>query len=144
MPQPKGHKSILLQTRLLFTLILANFLAQVVYFFHLYYNPGRLSLYLRPSLLMGAVFLLFMTGSILFFYKNKTGYWLLTVFLAAEFLFYLWNAIGSVVHGLGLFFQIYNPDPILKIVFIIGYVNFFAAGYFLFLLISKRNYFLHA
>ena len=66
------------------------------------------------------------------------------VFLTMEFLFYVWNAIGSVVHGFGLFFQIYNPDPILKIVFIIGYVNLFAAGYFLFLLINKRNYFLQA
>lgn len=144
MPISTDHKSFQFQTRLLFLLILANFIAQIPYFFHLYYNPARLSLYLRPGLLMGTVFLFFMTGSLLFFNKNKAGYWLLTVYLATEFLFYLWNAIGSVVHGFGLFSQIYNPDPILKIVFIIGYVNLFAAGYFLFLLISRRNYFLPA
>jgi hypothetical protein len=59
-----------------------------------------------------------------------------------EFLFYLWNTVGEVIHGFGLFFHIYNPNLTLRIVFTIGYLNLFAAGYFLLLLLVKRRIFL--
>jgi hypothetical protein len=65
------------------------------------------------------------------------------IFLATEFLFYLWNTIGAVIHGYGLFFQLHNPDLLLRAVFAIGYINLFASGYFLCLLLFKRADFLH-
>ena len=136
-------KTIRVQVIVLFLLILANFIAQVPYFLHLYYKPGMNFLAeARPFLLMGFVFAIFLVGSILLFKRAIAGYWLLLLFLAVEFLFYLWNTAGEVMHGYGLFFHLQNPDLLLKIVFAIGYINLFASGYFLCLLLLRRNNFL--
>jgi ABC-type uncharacterized transport system YnjBCD permease subunit len=62
--------------------------------------------------------------------------------LSMEFLFYFWDAIGSIRHGFGLFFQLSNPDLILRVIFAIGYLNLFASGYFLFLLLYNKYMFL--
>ena len=37
-----GSKSLRVQVIILFLLILANFIAQIPYFLHLYYNPNNL------------------------------------------------------------------------------------------------------
>lgn len=136
-------KPVRIQIIILFLLILANFIAQVPYFLHLYYHPGMsLLAEARPFLIMGFVFAVFLVASILLFRRTSAGYWLMILFLTVEFLFYLWNTVGEVVHGFGLFFHLQNPDPLLKIVFAIGYSNLFAAGYFLCLLLLKRSDFL--
>ena len=136
-------KSVRVQTIILFLLILANFIAQVPYFLHLYYKPGMsLLAEARPFLIMGFVFAVFLAASILLFRRTVAGYWLMLAFLTVEFLFYLWNTVGEVVHGFGLFFHLQNPDLLLKIVFAIGYINLFASGYFLCLLLLKRTDFL--
>ena len=136
-------KPIRVQVIILFLLILANFIAQVPYFLHLYYKPGiSLLAESRPFLLMGFVFAVFLVASILLFKRTVAGYWLMLIFLAVEFLFYLWNTVGEVVHGFGLFFHLQNPDLLLKAVFAIGYINLFASGYFLCLLLLKRGDFL--
>lgn len=132
-------KPIRVQVIILFLLILANFIAQIPYFLHLYYKPGmNLLAEARPSLIMGFVFAVFLVASILLFKRTIVGYWLMLIFLAVEFLFYLWNTIGEVVHGYGLFFHLNNPDLLLRSVFAIGYINLFASGYFLGLLLLKR------
>jgi len=137
-------KPVRVQVIILFLLILANFIAQVPYFLHLYYKPGmNLLAEARPSLIMGLVFAVFLVGFILLFKRTVAGYWLMLIFLAVEFLFYLWNTIGEVVHGYGLFFHLNNPDLLLKVVFAIGYINLFASGYFLCLLLLKRTDFLN-
>ena len=136
-------KAVRVQTIILFLLILANFIAQVPYFLHLYYKPGmNLLVEARPSLIMGFVFAVFLIASILLFKRTIAGYWLMLMFLTVEFLFYLWNTVGEVVHGYGLFFHLQNQDMLLKIVFAIGYINLFAAGYFLCLLLLRRGVFL--
>ncbi len=136
-------KPIRVQTVILFLLILANFIAQVPYFLRLYYRPGMNFLAeARPFLIMGFVFVVFLIASILLFKRTIAGYWLMLMFLAVEFLFYLWNTVGEVVHGYGLFFHLQNPDLLLKIVFAIGYINLFAAGYFICLLLLRRDDFL--
>jgi hypothetical protein len=136
-------KPIRVQVIVLFLLILANFIAQIPYFLRLYYKPGlSLLAEARPFLLMGFVFAVFLVASILLFKRTIAGYWLMLIFLAVEFLFYLWNTIGEVVHGYGLFFHSNNPDFLLRIVFAIGYINLFASGYFLCLLLLKRTDFL--
>ena len=66
------------------------------------------------------------------------------IFLAVEFLFYLWNTIGEVIHGYGFFFHLANPNLLLRAVFAIGYVNLFASGYFLALLLLKKSHFFNA
>src|SRR5579884_4097473 len=139
-----GSKNIRIQVIILFLLILANFIAQIPYYFHLYYNPNNLLAEARGVLLMLFVFGIFLLASVLLFKRRVLGYWLMIVFLAVEFLFYLWNTVGEVIHGYGLFFHLSNPDLLLKVVFAIGYVNLFASGYFLGLLLVKRALFLDA
>jgi hypothetical protein len=133
-----------LQVGILFFLILANFLAQIPYFLHLYYNPHQPLADARGMLIMLFVFGVFLLASILLFRGTGAGYWLMVMFVAVEFLFYLWNTLGAVIHGYGWFFQLNNPDPLLRAIFAVGYVNLFASGYFLGLLLVGRAYFLHA
>jgi hypothetical protein len=66
----------------------------------------------------------------------------MVMFLVVEFLFYVWNTLGEVLHGYGLFFHLTNHDLLLRAVFAIGYVILFASGYFLGLLLLKRARFL--
>ena len=139
-----GVKSIRVQVIILFLLILANFLAQIPYYLHLYYNPNNLLAQLRGGFLLLIVFVLFLLASFLFFKRTVIGYWLMVIFLAVEFLFYVWNTLGAVIHGYGFLYHLANPDLILRAVFAIGYVNLFASGYFLCLLLLKRSTFLNS
>jgi hypothetical protein len=135
-------RNIRIQVIILFLLILANFIAQIPYYLHLYYNPNNVLAQAKGGLIMLFVFGVFLLASILLFKRQALGYWLMVIFLAVEFLFYLWNTIGEVIHGYGLFFHLNNPDLLLRAVFAIGYVNLFASGYFLALLLLKRARFL--
>lgn len=135
-------KSIRIQVGILFLLILANFIAQIVYYFHLYYNPNNLLAQTRGVLILLFVFGVFLLASILLFKRQAQGYWLMVVFLTIEFLFYVWNTLGEVIHGYGLFFHLNNSDLLLRAIFALGYVNLFASGYFLGLLLLKRSRFL--
>ncbi len=133
---------IRVQVIILFLLILANFLAQIPYYLHLYYNPNNLLAQLRGGYLLLIVFAVFLLASFLLFKRTVIGYWLMVMFLAVEFLFYVWNTLGAVIHGYGFFYHLANPDLILRAVFAIGYVNLFVSGYFLCLLLLKRATFL--
>ncbi len=132
-------KSVRIQVIILWLLILANFVAQIPYYLHLYYNPNNILAQAKGGLIMLFVFGVFLLASVLLFKRQRMGYWLMIIFLSVEFLFYLWNTIGEVIHGYGLFFHLYNPDLLLKAVFAIGYMNLFASGYFLALLILKKT-----
>ncbi len=133
-----GVKSIRVQVIILFLLILANFIARIPYYLHLYYNPNNLLAQLRGGFLLIFVFAIFLLASFLLFKRTVIGYWLMVMFLAVEFLFYAWNTLGGVIHGYGFFYHLANPDLILRAVFAIGYVNLFVSGYFLCLLLLKR------
>jgi len=135
-------KNIRIQVIILFLLILANFIAQIPYYVHLYFNPNNVLAQAKGGLIMLLVFGVFLLASILLFKRQVLGYWLMVLFLSIEFLFYLWNTVGEVLHGYGLFFHLNTPDLLLRAVFAIGYVNLFASGYFLGLLLLKRARFL--
>src|SRR5207245_11022576 len=83
-------------------------------------------------------FVVFLLAAFLLFKGTVIGYWLMVLFLTVEFLFYVWNALGAVIHGYGFLYHLANPDLILRAVFAIGYVNLFVSGYFLCLLLLKR------
>jgi hypothetical protein len=134
------NRNFQIQASILFSILLANFAAQIIYFFHLYYSPQHPFPSIRSTLIMGSVFALFIAGFFLFITKHQTGYRLLVFYLLLEFLFYLWNIMTSGFRpGYGWFFHVREPDPILWIVFAIGCLNFFASGYFLVLLIFYRK-----
>lgn len=122
----------------LFAILLANFVAQVPYFYHLYYSPAHPLPDPRSALLMGAVFALFIGSFALLMLGQRAGYYLMLFYLALEFFFYLFNVIGGALHGYGLFFHLADRDPVLWAVYNWGYVSFFAAGYFLYLLLTRR------
>jgi len=131
-----------IQVWVLFAVLLANFAAQVVYFYHLYYTPQDPLPVLHSSLLMGAVFVLFLVSFGLFMARLKAGYPLLVFYLALEFSFYLVNFVANGLRpGLGWFFHLREPDPVLWAVFFVGYVSMFASGYFLVLLLARRRVF---
>src|SRR6185312_6553829 len=93
-PRPGGyytreHKSmdgnVRLQVRILAALILLNFIAQIPYYLHLYYFRHHQPPNIVGSLLLGAVFALFVAGYALLAMHKPLGYVLLQTFLAMEF-----------------------------------------------------------
>lgn len=122
-------------TRALFVIVITNYIAQVPYNIHLYHT---LSKSIRGSVLLIGSFLLFIIPYVLLVQKKKRGYVGMLIFLWIEFLFYLLNFIGSIAMGYGWFFQLGNHDPVLFTVFLIGYINFFAAGYFIYYFLKHK------
>lgn len=137
------NRNILIQVWILFAILLSNFAAQIVYFYHLYYTPQHPLPGFRSTLLMGAVFVLFLVSYILLMKKRKAGFYMMVFYLCLEFFFYLWNIIGSGLRPeYGWFFHLRDRDPILWMVFAIGYLSFFASGYFLALLLYQHKNFI--
>ncbi len=131
-------KNVGLQIGVLLAVFLANFVAQVPYTIH-QYGVNRLFAASTGWMMMVAVFVLLLAGATLFLLRWRMGYWLLLLFVALDFLFYLGNIMLSIAAGYGVFFQLAYPDPLLRLVFGIGYLNFVAAGYCLLLLVARRR-----
>src|SRR6185369_17881731 len=91
------NRNPLNQIWILFFILLSDFLAQIVYFYHLYYTPQHPFPMLRSTLLMGTVFILFLVSFILLLRKPRVGFFAMMFYLCLEFFFYLWNIIGSGV-----------------------------------------------
>ena len=134
------NRNILIQVWILFSILLSNFAAQIVYFYHLYYTPEHPLPNFRSALLMGSVFVLFLLSYILLIRKHKVAFYAMGFYLCLEFFFYLWNIVGSGLRPeYGWFFHLRDHDPVLWIVFAIGYLSFFASGYFLVLILVQRK-----
>ena len=67
------------------------------------------------------------------------GYWLTLSFLLVETGFYLYNEINQVAHGFPPFFHLLNPDPVLWMVFAIGYLNMVAGIVFVAVMVASRR-----
>ncbi len=134
------NRNFLTQAWILFVILLANFVAQIVYFFHLYYSPQHPFPNTRSALIMGSVLALFLASFFLLISRHRIGFLLMLFYLSLEFFFYLWNIVTSGFRpGYGWFFHLHEHDPVLWMVFAIGYLSFFASGYFLVLLILRRK-----
>jgi len=121
--------------RTLLSVVLANFVVQVLYVMYQY--DGRASL--MGILLMLGVFIWFLIGYILLWKKSLAGFLVLLSFLITEFLFYLSTQITQLLSGQGILLHVLRPnDPVLFVVFGIGYINFVAAGFFIFYLIRHK------
>jgi hypothetical protein len=116
--------------------VLANYAAQIPYALDLYgthVNPFGVVLLL-------ATLAWFLTGAVLQRRGLRVGYWLLVSFLIVEFLFYFHGQILGIFHGYGLVYNIVHAhDMIVRIVFLVGDVNFLAAGYFAAYLLLRRR-----
>lgn len=105
----------------------------------MYYTPQHPLPQLRSVLLLGGLLALFLAGFGLTLASKRAGFYLLAFYMALQFVFYLYNIVGGVLHGYGPFFHLSEPDPTLWAVFTVGYLSFFASGLFLWLLLAKRR-----
>jgi hypothetical protein len=122
---------------ILVAVVFCNYLAQIPYSLHLY----GLSADRRGVVLLGATLVWFVAGVGLLMRGRAVGYWLLVSFLAVEFVFYFRNEILLIPGGYGMPYHLTHiRDPLLYVVFLIGDVNFLAAGYFLWYLLSNGRH----
>ena len=118
--------------RFLLLVTLTNYIAQVPYYLYNYYFPYHVLPTLSGMILLGLTLIWFVAGYVGFQRKYRYGYALLLSFLFVEALFYL----HSFIFG-AFFFQIQNPNPIIKLVFIVGYISGTVAGYYVYWLIRS-------
>lgn len=116
----------------------ANYLAQIPYYLHLYYIPHGALPSLRGSILLGLTLAWFLAGALGFARGRVWGSWLLATFLLTEVSFYALNMLNQTLHGFPPFFHLQTRDPILFVVFGIGYLNMLAGAYFLFVLLQRQ------
>lgn len=122
------------QMRALIAIVLANYAAQIPYNLHLY----GLTFNVRGVGLLAATLAWFLIGVWGLVRGSRVGYALLVSFLGAEFLFYFRNEILLISFGYGLPYHLtHGADPLLWVVFLIGDINFVAAGYFLWSLLPR-------
>src|SRR5260370_41718594 len=93
-----ASKPIRAQVIVLFFLILANFIAQIPYYLHLYFGSANIPTQIRSIAIMTLVLLFFLIASFLLFKRIKAGYALMLTFTCVEFLFYLLNTLGEAGH----------------------------------------------
>lgn len=123
----------------LLAVVLANYLAQIPYYLHLYFFPHRAAPPLSGTLLLLATLAWFLIGCIGLARGGRAGYWALLAFLIVEVGFYLYNMLLQVTHGYAPFFHLQDRDPLLLVVFAIGYLNLVAGLCFIAYLLRHRR-----
>ncbi len=140
--KPKGYGEVF--SIVLFFTVISNFIAQIPYYFHQYYQTHHLAPSLVGLSLMSLVLVWFISAYLLLRKQKKSGYYLMLTFLAIEFLFYLQTQISQLLISHRILLRVYRPDSLLLfIVFAIGYANFIAAAYFIGYLLRNRKQFVH-
>lgn len=114
--------------------VLANYAAQIPYVLRLHKSPT-----VSGTLLLGATLVWFLCGALGLLLGLRPGYWILLSFLVVETSFYAYNVINQVRHGYPPFMHLQERDPVLFIVFAIGYVNLLAGVFFIAYLLRHRR-----
>jgi hypothetical protein len=106
--------------RVLLVVVLANYLAQIVYYLDLYY-PQPLAI--PGTVLQGLTLVWFLVGYV----GARRGWWMGRLVLLTHLLamvgFYVANTYGLLVHGYGLLWHLQHHDLPVRIVFAVGYLN---------------------
>ena len=131
------HAQRALWLAVLLGIVVANYLAQIVYYLHLYYFPHHAPPSLFGSIALMLTLVWFLAGYVGTRRGNAGGYWLLVSYLLAMVLFYALNMVNQVGHGFSPFFHLHARDPILFVVFAIGYLNLLAGVGYLVWLVSQ-------
>jgi hypothetical protein len=125
---------------LILVVVGVNYLAQIPYWLHLYYIPHAAAPGAAGSLLLGLTLLWFVAGYALLAHGRTAGFWLLLAFLLTEVGFYAHGIFIRVTNGYPAFMNLQTHDPLLFVVFAIGYLNMFAGAYFLvYLALNRRS-----
>ena len=114
------------RTRLLGPLLVvvgANYLAQIPYYLHLYYFPHGTLPSAQGVALLGVTCAWFLVGYVGLALRRAAGYWLLLAFLLTEVSFYARGVIIRVTNGYPAFQNMQTHDPVLLVVYGIGYLN---------------------
>lgn len=119
--------------------IVSNYVAQIPYYLHLYYFPRHIAPSPTGVALLGLTLAWFLLGYIGLARGWRAGYWLLLTYLAAVVAFYLGNMLNQVANGFGPFFHVQTRDPILFVVFGVGYLNLVGGITFLALMAVFRR-----
>lgn len=119
--------------------VLANYLAQIPYYLDVYYVPHGVAPNMRGTLMLLATLVWFLVGVVLLARGSRAGYWVLLSFLLVEVGFYAYNMANQVMHGYAPFFHLQARDPILFVVFAIGYLNLIAGIGFIYMLLRHRS-----
>jgi hypothetical protein len=112
-------------SRVLLVVVLANYLAQIVYYLDLYYpQPMAIS----GTALLGLTLVWFLAGYV----GAQRGWWLgrllLLTYLLAMVGFYVANTYGLLVHGYSLLWHLQRHDIPVRMVFAVGYLNMFVGA----------------
>ena len=109
----------------LLVVVLANYLAQIVYYLDLYY-PQPMAI--PGTVLLGLTFVWFLAGYV----GTRRGWWIgrliLLAYLLAMVGFYVANTYGLLVHGYGLLWHFQHHDLPVRMVFAVGYLNMFVGA----------------
>lgn len=116
-----------------------NYLAQIPYYMHQYYIGRHISPSWPGTLLLLLTLLWFLAGYIRFISGKKYGRGLLLSFLATQVLFYGHAIIFGLVNGSGAVAQLKTHSPFLFVVFLIGYINFGVAAYYVVKLLQNKS-----
>ena len=107
-------------SRVLLVVVLANYLAQIVYYLDLYY-PQPMAIPGMALLVLTLVW--FLAGYV----GAERGWWmgrlLLLTYLLAMVGFYVANTYGLLVHGYGLLWHFQHHDLPVRMVFAVGDLN---------------------
>jgi hypothetical protein len=116
-----------------------NYLAQIPYYFHQYYSGRHLAPSWPGTFLLLLTFVWFLAGYTRFVRGKKYGVGLLLSFLAAQILFYGHAIIFGLINGGGAVAQLKTHSPFLFVIFLIGYINFGVAAYYLVRLLKDKS-----
>lgn len=117
--------------------VVLNYLAQIPYYIHQYYIGRHIPPSLPGVLLLLLTLLWFLAGYTLFIKGKRYGRGLLISFLTAQVLFYGHSIIFGLVNGGGAVAQLKTHSPFLLVIFLIGYLNFLVAAYYMYWLIKR-------
>jgi hypothetical protein len=116
--------------------VIANYLAQVVYALHLYGTTFSRS----GALLLGATLVWFLIAVGLYRAGRRVGFWLFLAYATAQFLFYFDTEVVGAFLGSGLPSHLgHTQDSIVWLTFLVGDLNFVAAAAVLIYLVRHRS-----
>jgi hypothetical protein len=120
----------------LFWVVITDYLAQIPYYLANYYIPHHTVPTLSSLVLLGLTLAWFLIGYFGLRAHRRFGYWVLLSFALVEGLFYLF----TLLFGAGAF-QLLNPSPVIRIVFVIGYATgIISLIYVVALVVFRRHY----
>jgi hypothetical protein len=121
---------------ILLVVVLLDYAAQIPYYLVNYYLPRQAAPTVSSILLLGLTLAWFLVGYFGLRARKPFGLWVLLSFLLVEGLFYL----RTMLFGTAAF-QLENPNLVIRIVFVIGYVTGVVSLFYFAMILAFRRQF---